>query len=76
MATFAEAGFTQNRIVTVREERWQDLRQLRDWAVAIRNTDSALAPLSDAEFDAGLRNLEEAIARGEGPVRRARISSP
>ena len=26
VATFAEAGFTQNRIVTVREERWQDLR--------------------------------------------------
>ncbi len=67
VATFAEAGFTQNRIVTVREERWQDLRQLRDWAVAMRNTDSALAPISDAEFDAGLRKLEEAIARDERP---------
>ena len=25
VATFAEAGFTQNRVVTVREERWRDL---------------------------------------------------
>jgi ubiquinone/menaquinone biosynthesis C-methylase UbiE len=67
VATFAEAGFTQNRVVTVREERWQDLHQVRDWAVAMRNTDSALVPISDAEFDEGLRNLEEAIARGERP---------
>jgi ubiquinone/menaquinone biosynthesis C-methylase UbiE len=67
VTTFAEAGFTQNRVVTVREERWPDLHQLRDWAVAMRNTDSALAPISDAEFDQGLRNLEEAIARGERP---------
>ena len=35
--------------------------------MAMRNTDSALAPISDAEFDAGLSNLEEAISRGEGP---------
>ena len=67
VATFAEAGFTQNQIVTVREERWLDLQRVRDWAVAMRNTDSALAPVSDAEFAEGLRNLEGAIARGERP---------
>ena len=33
----------------------------------MRNTDSALAPISDAEFTEGLRNLEGAIARGERP---------
>jgi ubiquinone/menaquinone biosynthesis C-methylase UbiE len=67
VATFAEAGFTQNRLFTVREESWQDLPRARDWAVAMRNTDSALAPISDAEFAEGLRNLEGAIARGERP---------
>ena len=35
--------------------------------MAMRNTDSALAPISDAEFVEGLRNLEAAIARGERP---------
>ncbi len=67
IATFAEAGFTESQIVTVREERWSELQQLRDWAVAMRNTDSALAPVSDAEFAEGLRNLEGAIARCERP---------
>ena len=67
VATFAEAGFTQNRVVRVQEERWRDLQRVRDFAVAMRNTDSALAPISDAEFAEGLRNLEGAIARGERP---------
>jgi ubiquinone/menaquinone biosynthesis C-methylase UbiE len=67
VATFAEAGFNQNRVVRVREEPWQDLQQVHDFAVTMRNTDSALAPISDAEFARGLRNLEKAIARGEGP---------
>jgi ubiquinone/menaquinone biosynthesis C-methylase UbiE len=67
VATFDEAGFTHNRVVTVREERWKELHQLRDWAVGMRNTDSALVPISDAEFAEGLRNLEGAIGRGERP---------
>jgi SAM-dependent methyltransferase len=67
IATFAEAGFTQNHVVTVREERWRDLEGVRDWAVAMRNTDSALAPISDVEFAEGVRNLEVAIAHGERP---------
>ena len=66
-AAFAEAGFPHHRVVTVRDERWRDLQGVRDWAVAMRNTDSALAPISDAEFAEGLRNLEGAIARGEQP---------
>jgi ubiquinone/menaquinone biosynthesis C-methylase UbiE len=66
-AAFAEAGFTEHRVVTVREERWQDLATLREWAIAMRNTDSALAPLSDEEFAEGVRNLEIAIDRGERP---------
>ncbi|MDQ2729789.1 MAG: class I SAM-dependent methyltransferase [Actinomycetota bacterium] len=67
IASFAEAGFTQHRVVRVREERWRDLRLERDWAVSMRNTDSTLGPISDAEFAEGLRSLEEAIARGERP---------
>jgi ubiquinone/menaquinone biosynthesis C-methylase UbiE len=67
VAAFAEAGFTQNQVVRVREERWRELQLVRGWAVAMRNTDSALAPISDAEFAEGLRNLEGAIARGERP---------
>jgi ubiquinone/menaquinone biosynthesis C-methylase UbiE len=64
---FSAAGFTQNRVVTVREESWRDLQSVRDFAVAMRNTDSALAPISDAEFAEGLRKLEGAIARDERP---------
>ena len=67
VTTFAEAGFTHHRIVMVREERWQDLRLVRDFAVAMRHTDSALAPISDAEFAEGLGNLDRAMARGERP---------
>ena len=67
VATFAEAGFSESRVVRVRDQRWQDLQELRDWSVAMRNTDSALAPISDAEFAEGLMNIEGAIARGERP---------
>jgi SAM-dependent methyltransferase len=67
VATFSDAGFTRNRVVTVRDERWRDLDEVRAWAVAMKNTDSALAPISDAEFTKGLRKLEGAIARGERP---------
>ena len=67
VATFAEAGFTRNRVVRVREEGWRNLEGVRDFAVTMRNTDSALAPISDVEFADGLRNLERAIARGEQP---------
>ncbi|MBV9661272.1 MAG: hypothetical protein JO337_08960 [Acidimicrobiales bacterium] len=67
MTTFSGAGFAHNHVVTVREERWPDLQRIRDFALGMRNTDSALAPISDADFAAGLRNLDAAIARGERP---------
>jgi SAM-dependent methyltransferase len=65
--TFGKAGFAYDRLVTVRDDRWRDLEGIRNWAVAMRNTDSALAPISETEFAEGLRNLDEAIARGERP---------
>ena len=66
VGTFDEAGFTHNRVITVREERWTELHQLRDWAVAMRNTDSALVAITNAEFDEGLRNLEGASVEANG----------
>jgi hypothetical protein len=33
----------------------------------MRDTDSALAPISDAEFDEGLANIDAAIAKGQRP---------
>jgi ubiquinone/menaquinone biosynthesis C-methylase UbiE len=66
--TFGDAGFVHKRVVKVRDNPWRDLEAIRDWAVAMRNTDSALAPISDTEFAEGLRNLEGAIARGERPL--------
>jgi hypothetical protein len=35
--------------------------------MTMRNTDSALAPISNTEFADGLRNLDAAITRGERP---------
>ena len=67
VSTFAEAGFTQNNVVRVREERWRDMQRLQDFAVVMRHTDSNLAPISDDEFADGLRNIEAAIGRGERP---------
>ena len=67
VAIFAKAGFAHNRVVKVRDDPWHDLEGIRNWAVAMRDTDSALAPISDAEFSEGLGNLDQAIARGETP---------
>ncbi|HLH47483.1 MAG TPA: class I SAM-dependent methyltransferase [Acidimicrobiales bacterium] len=67
VTTFAEAGFARSRVVRVREERWPDLQRLRDFALVMRETDSNLVPISDAEFADGLRRLDAAIARGERP---------
>jgi ubiquinone/menaquinone biosynthesis C-methylase UbiE len=67
LTTFAAAGFVQHRVVRVREKGWRDLEQLRDFAVAMRSTDSALVPISDGEFAEGLGNLERAIARRDVP---------
>jgi len=74
VSVFADAGFVHNRVVRVQElspwpggSRFGDLRQLRAWALAMRHTDSTLAPISDAEFGEGLGNLDRAIAEGHTP---------
>ena len=67
VSTFADAGFAESSITRVREDRWRELRRVRDFAVAMRHTDSALAPISDAEFDEGLANIDAAIAKGQRP---------
>lgn len=68
VATFGGAGFAHSRVMRVREEgRWPNLQHLREWAVAMREADSALVALSDEEFAQGLENIDAAIGRGEHP---------
>ncbi len=67
VSTFAGAGFAESSITRVREDRWQDLRRVRDFAVSMRHTDSALAPISDTDFEEGLANIDAAIAKGQRP---------
>lgn len=67
VSKFTKAGFPRNRVVRVQEGRWGDLEQLRAWAVAMRHTDSTLAPISDDEFAQGLKNIDAAMARSERP---------
>ncbi len=64
---FAGADLANSALIRVHEGRWQDLRQVRDFAVTMRHTDSALTPISDAEFAEGLANLDRAIAEGQRP---------
>ncbi len=67
VGTFAGAGFAYTALVRVYEDRWQDLQPFREWAVAMRHTDSVLAPISDAAFAEGLARLDRAIAEGQRP---------
>ncbi len=67
VATFAGAGFANSALTRLHEGRWRDLQRLRDFAVTMRHTDSALTPISDAEFAEGLANLDRAIAEGQHP---------
>jgi SAM-dependent methyltransferase len=67
VATFAGAGFTYSALIRVHENRWRDLQPFRDWAMAMRHTDSTLASISDEEFAKGLANLDRAIAEGQRP---------
>jgi SAM-dependent methyltransferase len=64
---FTEARFDLTTVHPVREGRWQDLSDVREWAMAMRKVDSALVPLSDAEFSEGLANIDQAIDNGETP---------
>jgi ubiquinone/menaquinone biosynthesis C-methylase UbiE len=65
---FARAGFGLIELTRVRETGPMSLQELRDWTVLMRNTDSALAPLSDEEFSEGLHVMDDAIASGEAPA--------
>jgi SAM-dependent methyltransferase len=67
VSTFAAAGFAESSITRVREGRWWDLGGVRDFAVTMRHTDSALAPITDAEFAEGLANIDAAMAKGQSP---------
>jgi ubiquinone/menaquinone biosynthesis C-methylase UbiE len=67
VATFARAGFANSTLNRVYEDRWRDLQPFREWAIAMRHTDSVLVPISDAEFAEGLANLDRAIAAGQRP---------
>jgi SAM-dependent methyltransferase len=67
VATFAGAGFANNQLIRVHENRWRDLQPFREWAIAMRHTDSVLVPISDAQFAQGLAHLDQAIAEGQRP---------
>jgi SAM-dependent methyltransferase len=67
VATFTGAGFANSTLVRVHEDRWRDLQPFREWAIAMRHTDSVLVPISDAQFAEGLANLDQAIAEGQRP---------
>jgi len=65
---FSSTGFEMVDLVRVHEPPFPSLQAFRDWAVSMRHTDSALAPLSDDEFALGLGALDGAIAQGELPT--------
>jgi SAM-dependent methyltransferase len=65
---FASAGFGTVDLQRVREPAPASLEAARQWYVAMRHTDSALAPLSDDEFADGLEKLDRAIADGQEPI--------
>jgi len=65
---FTRAGLEWKELSRVREPAPPSLQAFRDWAVSMRHTDSALVPLTDAEFAAGLRSIEVASDRGDDPL--------
>jgi ubiquinone/menaquinone biosynthesis C-methylase UbiE len=65
--TFGDAGFGIVDLIRVHEPPSGSLADTKDWVQKMRHTDSALAPLSEAEFDEGIRELDLAIAAGEKP---------
>jgi ubiquinone/menaquinone biosynthesis C-methylase UbiE len=66
---FARSGFPASELIRVREPAPESLIAVREWVIAMRRADSALAPLSDDQFAQGLRRIDEAIAEGEEPIR-------
>jgi SAM-dependent methyltransferase len=65
---FARSGFSTSELIRVREPAPESLVAVREWVIAMRRADSALAPLSDDQFAEGLARIDRAIAKGERPV--------
>jgi ubiquinone/menaquinone biosynthesis C-methylase UbiE len=65
---FARVSFGLRELQRVREPARGSLRDSRDLVRHMRRTDSALAPLSDLEFDAGLAAIDADVARGVAPT--------
>jgi SAM-dependent methyltransferase len=65
---FARVSFELRALQRVREPAPGSLRDLRQLVVHMRSTDSTLAPLTDAEFDAGLAAIDADVAREVAPI--------
>ena len=65
---FARVSFELRELQRVREPPPRSLLDLRRLVVDMRSTDSALAPLTDAEFDAGLAALDADVPREVTPI--------
>lgn len=65
---FAGIAFEERELVRVREQGFDSLPEFRDWVVHMRSTDSALAPLADAEFNVGVDTIDADIAGGGVPI--------
>lgn len=65
---FSRVSFELRELQRVREPARGTLRDLRQLVVHMRSTDSALAPLTDAEFGAGLAAIDADVARGAAPM--------
>ena len=62
-AVFTETGFERRDLFRVREPAPESLVAFREWTVSMRMSDSALSPLTDIEFAAGLAAIDADIAR-------------
>ncbi len=64
VSAFQQAGFHQDDLRRVHEDKEANLADLATRVQAMRHADSTLAPLSDEEFDAGMAKLHAAVAAG------------
>ena len=64
---FAEL-FERRALLRVREPGSSSMQAFRDLVVDMRQGDSALAPLTDGEFEAGLAAIDADIDRGASPA--------
>jgi len=64
VAAFVAAGFEEVALERVREASVSSLREFRERVATMRQADSTLAPLTDAEFAEGVAALDRAIVEG------------